>query len=99
MVEIIYYFHRYRKGKNAIFAFIEFKLLFNKSSISMKKLVAILAVAGMVFVSCGTKTEDVVADDATVTNEQVQDEQTTSQDETAPATTEENAETATPVAE
>ena len=37
----------------------------------MKKLFALLVVAGMVFVSCGNKTEEVVNEDVTTANEEV----------------------------
>jgi hypothetical protein len=63
-----------------------------KSNTSMKKLLALLVVAGMVFISCGTKTEE-VADDATVDQTEAVVEETTTTDETTPveAVTEEAA--------
>ncbi len=57
----------------------------------MKKLFALLVVAGMVFISCGNKTEEVVADDATAQEEVVVEEtapaaeETVVVEETAPA--------------
>jgi PBP1b-binding outer membrane lipoprotein LpoB len=51
----------------------------------MKKLFALLVVAGMVFISCNPKTEEAVAEEATTPTEEV-----------APATTEEAAPVETP---
>ena len=49
----------------------------------MKKLFALLVVAGMVFVSCGNKTEEVVNEDATAATEEVINEAVAQDDATA----------------
>jgi hypothetical protein len=50
----------------------------------MKKLFAMLVVAGMVFVSCNTKTTEEVAEEATTTEEVAPVEEATTTEEVTP---------------